>query len=83
MKYPTEIADKNFLKSPVAKIHIAWASIQRHDDSHIVRLVCDHVVIRVIFSLSVADDALILGLSVDQGQLLGKVVQSVVRTAGQ
>ncbi len=72
------------MKSPVAKIHIAGTSIQGHDDSNIVRLVRDHVVIvLVILSLSVADDALILGLSVDQGQLLGKVVQSVVRTAGQ
>ncbi len=81
MEYPTEITEK--ITSPVAKIHIAWASIQRHDDSHIVRLVCDHVIVIVILSLSVADDALILGLLVDQGQLLGKVVQSVVSTAGQ
>jgi hypothetical protein len=71
------------MKSPVAKIHIAGASIQGNDDSYIVCLVCDHVIIRVIFSRGVADDALILGLSVDQGQLLGKVVQTVVRTAGQ
>ncbi len=77
------MTDKKFLKSPVTKIHIAGASIQGYDDSHIVRLVCDHVIIHVILSLIVADDALILGLLVDQGQLLGKVVQSVVRTAGQ
>jgi hypothetical protein len=83
MEYPTEITDKNFLKSPVAKIHIAGTSIQGNDDPYIVRLVCDHVIVIVIFSLSVADDALILSLLVDQGQLLGKVVQSVVRTAGQ